>query len=291
MFRRLQRPYTAERNPVKQLQLAALFGAFVFVFLFFFRPFGLDGLQDELFTVTLGYGATTFLTMILLNVVVPRLVPSYFMEDRWTVGRELAWSLVNIALIGAGNVVYSAWLEIMPVTLRGLMVFELYTLAIGVFPVSVNVLAREARLTRRYAEGSELMNSALPEKKVRDNNVTPVTEAGHITITSDNEKESITLAPAEFLFIKASDNYVEIHYSENGRVSRKVLRHTLKKISGSLVHHPGLFRCHKSYLVNLRNVIRVTGNAQGYKLHFPGVDFVVPVSRQYNDQIKDLLGG
>jgi DNA-binding LytR/AlgR family response regulator len=74
-------------------------------------------------------------------------------------------------------------------------------------------------------------------------------------------------------------------------LSKKLLRNSLKAVTESLVEHPQLFRCHKSYLVNLLNVVHVSGNAQGYKLHLLNTDFRVPVSRQHNEEIKKRLAG
>jgi DNA-binding LytR/AlgR family response regulator len=42
-------------------------------------------------------------------------------------------------------------------------------------------------------------------------------------------------------------------------------------------------RCHRSYVVSRAAIERVSGNAQGYKLHLAAGQVVVPVARKYND--------
>ncbi len=47
-----------------------------------------------------------------------------------------------------------------------------------------------------------------------------------------------------------------------------------------------VIRCHKSYIVNLNKVNRISGNAKGYKLQIDELDFLIPVSRSLG--IDDL---
>jgi DNA-binding LytR/AlgR family response regulator len=44
-------------------------------------------------------------------------------------------------------------------------------------------------------------------------------------------------------------------------------------------------KCHRSCIVNLDKVVKVSGNAQGFKLHLKETDFVVPVARKYSEVV------
>ena len=145
----LRRPYRSDRTAGMHWRSALIFGAFVFLFLAVFRPFGLTGWRGNVWLLALGYGATTTLVMLLLNVVVPVLMPQWFDEERWTVGREIGWVLVNLASIGAANLVYSHLAGIGGLGWWDLLRFEGYTLLVGIFPVSLGVLWNEYRLARR----------------------------------------------------------------------------------------------------------------------------------------------
>jgi DNA-binding LytR/AlgR family response regulator len=48
-------------------------------------------------------------------------------------------------------------------------------------------------------------------------------------------------------------------------------------------------RCHQSYLVDLRKVQCVSGNAQGLKLHHEGGEEPVPVSHQLTPLVRERL--
>lgn len=52
---------------------------------------------------------------------------------------------------------------------------------------------------------------------------------------------------------------------------------------------PFIIRCHRAFLVNIRMVVKVDGNSQGYKLNLEGCEEEVPVSRAYAKEVKALI--
>jgi DNA-binding LytR/AlgR family response regulator len=55
------------------------------------------------------------------------------------------------------------------------------------------------------------------------------------------------------------------------------------------VPDPKLFRCHRSFIVNLAQVKSVSGNAQGYRLHFSDPSITIPVSRTAGKELRGKL--
>ena len=58
---------------------------------------------------------------------------------------------------------------------------------------------------------------------------------------------------------------------------------------GSCLCLPFYIRCHRAFLVNIRMVVKVDGNSQGYKLNLEGCEEEVPVSRAYAKEVKALI--
>ena len=54
-------------------------------------------------------------------------------------------------------------------------------------------------------------------------------------------------------YIESADNYVNIYYLNKSKVSRFILRNSLKNIEESLTEF-GLIRCHRSFIVNIEKV-------------------------------------
>jgi len=289
MLQKFQSPYIFETAFAKRWRACLLYSLFVFAFLLVFQPFGLSALNNGLFKICLGYGLTTFLVMSLLNLVLPTIFPSYFSEERWTVGREIWWTIINISVIGLGNALYNNFLQINSLSFYSVVILEAYTLSVGVIPIAVTVLLKENRLKKKYETKSSEINAELKEQAIPE---TPKYEKKLpqlITLSSETGSEDLTIPLDSLLYMQSSENYVEVFYLIETNLSKKLLRNSLKSISESLIEQQSLFRCHKSYLVNLQKVDHVSGNAQGYKLHLRGIDTLVPVSRQLNTEIKNRL--
>ena len=64
----------------------------------------------------------------------------------------------------------------------------------------------------------------------------------------DRHNLKIVLTPEAILYITAEENYVDIFYTENGKVRNYVLRSSMKALEELCQDH-GLIRCHRSYYV------------------------------------------
>jgi hypothetical protein len=281
----LNRPYPIIDSINKRWQNSFIFSVFVVLFLSIFKPFELSKLNENILVIALGYGLVCFFVMALLNVAVFSAFPVFFAEDKWTVKRELLWSILNIALIGFGNFIYSFYIGITNFSVISLFWFEFYTLAIGIFPIVASVLINQLRLNSKFENESEKINPLIEDSfKIQSEN-----KIEQIKFLSDSGTDVLELLLQDFVFAKSDDNYVEIFYSKNNKLERKLLRNTLTNISNLLSTNDNFFRCHKSYLINLKKVNHISGNAQGLKLHIIGTDEVVPVSRTKNKHIQQYF--
>ncbi len=118
---------------------------------------------------------------------------------------------------------------------------------------------------------------------------TPAPE--QVVFTSENGKEQFLLPPAAIRYITAADNYVRIYFIKDDQPTSHLLRNTLRKAEEGIIILPQFFRCHRAFIVNLKTVQHVSGNAQGYKLHLQEVEELIPVSRNLNAQLAERLKG
>ncbi len=281
MLKLLEKPYPLLESRAARWRMSILFSVFVFLFLSVFKPFGLHEAGMNLYLLTAGYGLVCLVIMVLLNIVLVPLLPGLFRESAWTTGHQIFWTLVNVALIGLGNAVFTMWVFDGVIELHGLLRFELYTLSIGLFPVAVSALLNQFRLERQYSRASLRLNEQLhPETRQ------PVPDEATLTLHSDNQGEDLHISAHQLLYFQAADNYVEVVYQQGNQLQKTLLRTTLKRVEAELAGHPQFWRCHKSYLVNKNYVTRFSGNAQGYRLHLQYSDALVPVSRSLYQSLK-----
>ena len=283
----LSRPYHLHSSARHHARVALYFGGFVFLFLLIFKPFGLMHLGERLPMLAMGYGAVCTGVMLLLNVGVPRLLPYWFSDAGWTVGRELIWSAVNVALIGLGNALYTAGIGLAPWSFATIGNFTLFTIAVGLFPIALSVVLNEARLYRDYARRSAHINKELERQEEAP--VPPDAPTDRIRIPSEGHTEDLELDADALCFIRTADNYIEVYHRSGKSVERSVLRGSLKAVEDALAGNERFMRCHKSHLVDLRKVQHVSGNAQGLKLHVEGIEDPIPVSRQLTSLVRARL--
>lgn len=107
-----------------------------------------------------------------------------------------------------------------------------------------------------------------------------------ITLKDDNDNILIELSVSNLLYIQGSDNYCTIFFLKDEKPAKEMLRFTLKGIENQTDRFENIVRCHRSFIVNLNKIKRVSGNAQGYKLHVENDKQVIPVSRSFP---KDII--
>ena len=277
----IEQSYPLHESLKERLLICFLFGLFVFLFLSIFQPFELNNLPTNLLLITFGYGAICFAIMALLNIGVFFSFPNYFSTNSWTTGKEILWVTINVFIIGFGNYIFSLLVNVTSFSWWNSVLFISYTLLVGVFPLTVLILLNQVRLQSKFEKQSQHLNEEIKKKQIKyaDQSIPS-------KISVPNEREDFELIVDAFLYAKSDDNYVNIYYLNNTSISRKMIRITLKKMDSLFVEHKDILKCHKSYIVNLKHVHRVSGNAQGYKLHIRNKDIIVPVSRALNKIIR-----
>ncbi|MCC5917358.1 MAG: LytTR family transcriptional regulator [Cryomorphaceae bacterium] len=260
--------------------MAVVFGLFVFLFLAVFQPFGLQGYRsDYKFLQLAGYGLITTITMLSSHLLFTILFPKWYARASWTVGKNILYALWVIFIIGTCNWVYSALLGFWGFQLRPFIIFQVFTLVIGVFPISISTLIAYIFHFRKALNQANDLNHNVNKYKKTEHDT-------RINIPSQNKSENLEVALGDLLFIQTLENYLEISTTHG----KHLIRNTLKAVEQSLEKYPSLVRCHRRYLVNLQNVESFSGNAQGLSLKLKSLnDYEIPVSRNYVNTIKEVL--
>lgn len=101
----------------------------------------------------------------------------------------------------------------------------------------------------------------------------------------ENEGEVVYLDPNDILYIHSAEKQVKIITKTNSYDTKR----TLKDLDSRLASYP-FFRIHKSYLVNLNHVSRLTPWFNGaYNLTMVGIKDPLPVSRNYVKSLRERL--
>lgn len=101
----------------------------------------------------------------------------------------------------------------------------------------------------------------------------------------------LVVAADSLFYIEASDNYVDIHYLNKGRIVNFLLRNSLKNIEKSFSDRK-LLRCHRSYIVNANKVriIRKTEEGLCIDFDYDGIPNI-PISKTYSTRVLEQFSG
>lgn len=262
-----------------QARLSAQAAGYVFLFLFLFAGGNTGHYPRWLVLGTLAVGCG--LSSLVANVVVPRLFPAYYDEERWTVKRHIGHVLLVLLFVALGN---QAILWLFGLDAPPFLMMYLIVTAIGFFPVSLGIMLAERRRLKRNLEQAQQLNRQLDRLHNVPSTTAPTTEPTlprSISLVSDSGKDRLNLLPNQLIYVESVGNYVEVHWLNFMFPQKTVLRSTLKDVEAALADQPQFFRCHRAFIINLRAVSYTTGNARGYQLTMSGSNREIPVSRTY----------
>ena len=110
-------------------------------------------------------------------------------------------------------------------------------------------------------------------------------------VFSGGTKEMLEVDAHTLFYVEAEGNYIRVAYSSADKMQQKLVRATMKQAEEAVAACSFIVRCHRAFLVNIRTVVKVDGNSQGYRLRLEGCTEEVPVSRGYAKEIKTLIEG
>ena len=279
MFKWLFEPIPLEHDLTIRIKHAAIGGLVVALFLYVFKPFGSNPIDGwGYFGECLIFGIITSVVAVIHAVCFQFLLNEKY-EENWVVWKMIASTFVLIAMIGTANWFYACF------SMNGLLNWEHFyawqqvTFLVGIIPTLVGVFLYQRNLLKKYVASAENLDRNFKEKNV-------IPSIQKIEFKGDNQNELLSISAESFLYATSASNYVEIFYKKGALIKTAVLRSTLKKLESQVADFDQLYRCHRAYLINLQCVEKISGNAQGYKLHLKETETIIPVSRSLNEEIS-----
>ena len=260
-------------------------GLLVFFLLWILQPFELDEIPKFRMLIIFGYGVITYVLLFIHFKIIPSLFPKFFIEDNWTLLKEIIFILWIVFWVGNLNYLYTGfwtlYVDAMPLNLKWYLIMQSYTFRLSFFPVIIITLLKQIIFVRKYLKYAERINRNLP---IRANPKSDNSQS--ILLHSENKKLRLSVNLSELLYIVSRENYAEIVLF-NKKLDRHLIRNSLKNIESSFINHQQIYRCHRSYLVNVQKTNAVVGNSQGLKLIIEHSNEKIPVSRS---RIKQFQG-
>lgn len=291
-----KKPYPYTIFSKKDILTYFIIGCFVTFFLAVFQPFEISIWHPNYKLLKLlGFGLVSFVCPVVFKLIAEILLHKTKPEETWTVWKETVALILLLLFIALGNLCYSNLIGIAHFGIGELLFAASATFLLGLFPVCASVAIKYNRFVMLNQKDAQLMEQEVMAYQKKEEQlpspemVTEPKTIQRLVLVSENEKDKIELDPEELLYIESADNYSTVFYLEHGAIGKQLIRGSLKRME-SQIAFPFIIRCHRSFIVNLKQVEHIKGNAQGYKIELKTeLSGEVPVSRSYSKALFERL--
>lgn len=277
----LKQPYPFFHQGKKLLTIAALILIFAFLFEFLLEPFNVARSEHyfSYWIISLLHSANAATIYILFSLAASQFIN----EEDWKIYKEISFFMILFLLIGSGQFFIREMIYDNPfnVSLRYFIEEIKNTYLVGTIILFIISVINLKFLTKRNQQRANQIS--VPKMEIESDPDTIKIEA---QLTSDH----FDLPPADLLCIKSDGNYLEFFLKNGEKPQKKVKRMTLKSAEDQLSSYAFIIKTHRAYLVNIQQVEKVSGNAQGYQLSIKNLDFQVPVSRSRIELFDRVFG-
>jgi hypothetical protein len=274
-----QKPIPAYINQKQNIIRLIIFTSlFALIFINMYSPFGVDRWYTltslEFFT----YSSLTILTGVLV-VVISRIL-LYHINKRYPVN---IWQ-------------YLVWigLEILSMAVGYALLEKFFLKDIRPFTDLVRNSSRNTALVLLIPYSVLWLYFSWRDKKEQIDRLAdfppfPDNSRNMIPFYDDKGILKFSIKKENLFYLESAENYVNICYLNKGKISKYLLRDTLKKIEESF-SGTEIIRCHRSYIVNFDKVKVLRKDKDGLKLEFdnPAVSDI-PVSKTYVDTVMETF--
>jgi hypothetical protein len=264
-----------KRNIVKLIIFTSLFAL---VFINIYSPFG----ADKWFNITklqfFTYSSLIILTGVLVVVVSRVILYQVVKKKQILIWHYLLWILAEVFSMAFFYAIFEKVLLKDDRPLTDLVkMSSRNTALVLLLPYSV------LWLYFSWKEKNELI------ERMADPQSFPSNTRNMIPFYDDKGILKFSVKKENLLYLESAENYVSICYINKDKVSKYLLRDTLKKIEGTFTGTE-IIRCHRSYMVNFEKVKVIRRDRDGLKLGFDNPLVTdIPVSKTYVNPVMETF--
>jgi hypothetical protein len=278
MLKILNKPYPFSEDLKYNTKVIFFISIGIFVFLWLFQPFDIGSLDvKKKYYLMVGFAIITFFTLSIYLLFIPSLFPKKFSSAVWTIKKEIGWNLWILFTILVGYFFFTNSL--------GVMKFDFYMVIkmvlTAILPITVMIIINHNKMLRSHVKKADELNRQLKEHKQNQEKV--------INFKSDYQKDSLAIKINTLLIIRSADNYIEVFWKDGEVIKNQMVRCSITMAEEVVKEYKYIFKCHRSFIVNINYIDRFEGNSQGYKLFFENIGFPIPVSKNLVSRLQELI--
>ena len=260
---------------------------FALVFIAIYRPFDFNKVSSIINPhVNISHESLVLLVALVMVLsgmaigAISRLIMSaYTKRHPLTYLGYIGWILGEIVVMATIFTLFSLFTEIskpLPelfsnsFTKTVLIIFIPYTISYSYFILKEKM--RELKSLRQQIERDET-----------------VLQKSYIQILDEKGEMRLSIRRENLVMIESADNYVCVHYLNDQKVKKTMVRNTLNRIAEHL-QGSRIVRCHRSYMINLDHAQVLHRDKEGVFIEV-GIEGIpdIPISRTYADNVREWI--
>ena len=252
----------------------------IFLFFLFFQPFQLKNPDfNNQNLILAGFALISLILLCFLRILIPSFSTQAFAEEKWTYSKELFVNLAFLILNSVAFAFFARYVGQIKITFHSVIIIVLISLAAMVIVIVINEFRR---LNNQVKQLNELtgLNNSVEISQGKD---------VEIEFISENKSDYFQIFLEQVMLIKSASNYIEVIYKTADKISRRLIRNTIKNTDELFSKYPSLIRCHRSCIVNKNYIQKLQKGNDGLKLVLFDYPQEVHVSRQYAIKVKEAL--
>ena len=285
---------------------------FAVLVLAIFKPFGLEAWQWQAYAHLIAVGGLGIISCFVTEALLVYILKKPGSLDRgvdYIIRRNLWFQLINTPLVSLMICLYRHFVLSDKVDsnllswgnfFETLVIMAFCSFVIGLywrFRFRGRYLAAELEETKQMNEQLQrLQQQAVDQAKsaakvqsdAHDVTQTDNVPASTIELTGTTS-ETVPLYIPNLLYVESVGNYVKIIQLREGQVVSDMLRATSKQVEEQLRQYNVIVRCHRAFLVNLRQVERIVSKAGTMQLLVKHSNDAIPVSRSNMAGVKTAI--
>ncbi len=257
------------------ISLVILTAAFALIFINIYKPFSSESWYNVSQARFFLFSSLIILTGVLVVVISRIIMFHYTKKNTISYGLYSVWILIEIAAMSGFYTFYTLYLDPNKDLVQVFKSSTINTSLVLLLPYSALWL---------YFSWKDKVHKLelLVENEIQNKNEI-------ISFYDDKGEFRVSLKKENLLYIESADNYVIIWYMNKGKLSKYMLRNTMKNME-SVFADTNIFRCHRSFMVNFDQVRIIKREKSGIFLQMD-IDNVpeIPISKTYSEKASSWL--
>ncbi len=261
-----------------KITLAALSSIFVFLFLLFFQPFGINNYRpDEKITLLLVFLLIVMAAIIFVMILICEFLIRPLLFKTITKISLVVWFLLETTSICTATFLfYNILGEFHDFHLISYLKHVLELGLVLAFPFAATIFYfKHTSILKEYHEVKSLSKDSDAMQEI-------------VLLSGDYKNDQIALPLNSIVFIESEDNYVSLNHLEDQQLKKYLIRSTLSNLEHKLT--PEFFvRCNRSIIANLMHLESFKHHPKNLTLKLKLVSNPIKVSKSHQTKILFFL--